>query len=180
MSRGWASIRSPTGLTSAALAALLAGNRSQLKGVLTDQTVIAGIGNAYSDEILHAAKLSPFKPAANLTPEEVDRLYAAMRDILGAAVERAAGQPAAELKDEQAQRHARARPHRPAVPGLRRHRARGVVRRLVAAVLPDVPDRRQAARRPAAVAAAEVIASPVTTGRTGQASAHRGSTDRPG
>jgi formamidopyrimidine-DNA glycosylase len=87
-------------LTAEVLGKLLAGNRGQLKTVLTDQTVFAGIGNAYSDEILHAARLSPFKPAANLSAQEVAALQAAMRDVLGAAVERAAGHPAAELKDE--------------------------------------------------------------------------------
>ena len=51
----------------------------QLKGVLTDQTLIAGIGNAYSDEILHAARLSPFKMADKLDDDEVVRLYDAMR-----------------------------------------------------------------------------------------------------
>jgi formamidopyrimidine-DNA glycosylase len=86
-------------LTEAALATLLAERRAQLKGVLTDQTVIAGIGNAYSDEILHAARLSPFKSAANLTAEEVAQLHTAMRDILGSAWQRAHGKPAKELKD---------------------------------------------------------------------------------
>ena len=47
--------------------------------MLRDQTVIAGIGNAYSDEILHAAKLSPFKIAAKLTADEVAPCYDAMR-----------------------------------------------------------------------------------------------------
>jgi formamidopyrimidine-DNA glycosylase len=87
-------------LTVDLLAKLLAGNRGQLKRVLTDQTVFAGIGNAYSDEILHAARLSPFKPASNLTPDEVAALSRAIRDILGEAVQRAAGHAAAELKDE--------------------------------------------------------------------------------
>ena len=86
-------------LTRDALAELLAGRRTQMKKVLTDQTVLAGVGNAYSDEILHAAKLSPFKPAANLTDDEVTRLYAAMTEILAAASQRAEGKPAKELKD---------------------------------------------------------------------------------
>ena len=61
----------------AALAALLTkAGRAQLKGVLKDQRTIAGIGNAYSDEILHAAKLSPFKPASSLTDDELSTLYA--------------------------------------------------------------------------------------------------------
>src|SRR3954466_1657290 len=56
-------------------AALMAGRSGQLKGALTDQTLIAGIGNAYSDEILHAARLSPFKMADKLTDDELVRLY---------------------------------------------------------------------------------------------------------
>ena len=80
--------------------ALLASDRSQIKGLLRDQSKLAGIGNAYSDEILHAAKLSPFKPAANLTADEVERLYAAMRDVLRDAVDRARGLAAGDLKAE--------------------------------------------------------------------------------
>jgi formamidopyrimidine-DNA glycosylase len=80
--------------------ALLASDRSQIKGLLRDQTKLAGIGNAYSDEILHAAKLSPFKPAANLDEAEVERLYTAMRDVLRDAVDRARGLAAGELKAE--------------------------------------------------------------------------------
>jgi formamidopyrimidine-DNA glycosylase len=83
--------------------ALLAGTRAQLKGVLRDQTILAGIGNAYSDEILHVAKLSPFRPAANLSEAEVALLYAAMRETLGDAVGRARGLSAAELKGEKKQ-----------------------------------------------------------------------------
>jgi formamidopyrimidine-DNA glycosylase len=79
---------------------LIGGDRSQIKGLLRDQTKIAGIGNAYSDEILHAARLSPFKPAANLTAEETQTLYDAMRSVLSDAVERAHGLNAGELKAE--------------------------------------------------------------------------------
>jgi formamidopyrimidine-DNA glycosylase len=82
------------------LAGLLAGRRSQIKGVLRDQKIIAGIGNAYSDEVLHAAKMSPFKLAASLTPDEVAGLYAAMRGALEEAVTRSAGLAAGELKAE--------------------------------------------------------------------------------
>src|SRR3954469_24793115 len=66
----------------ARLAALLKGERRQLKGALRDQSLIAGVGNAYSDEILHAAKMSPFKPTSSLTPEETTRLYEALRTTL--------------------------------------------------------------------------------------------------
>jgi len=83
-----------------ALGKLLAGQRAQIKGALTDQSLIAGIGNAYSDEILHAAHLSPFKLAAKLTPAEVERLHAAIGDVLTDAVQRSVGQKAATLKGE--------------------------------------------------------------------------------
>jgi formamidopyrimidine-DNA glycosylase len=83
-----------------AFAALLAGERRQLKGALRDQSLIAGIGNAYSDEILHVAKMSPYKLAASLTDEETALLYAAVRSTLGEAVERSRGVAAGRLKAE--------------------------------------------------------------------------------
>ncbi|NIH86155.1 Fpg/Nei family DNA glycosylase [Amycolatopsis granulosa] len=83
-----------------ALAGLLAGRTERLKWVLTDQSVIAGIGNAYSDEILHAARLSPFATAGKLSDDALDRLAAAMHEILTGAVERSVGQDAARLKGE--------------------------------------------------------------------------------
>ncbi|MFD7335601.1 Fpg/Nei family DNA glycosylase [Streptomyces violascens] len=82
------------------LAALLAGERRQLKGALRDQSLIAGIGNAYSDEILHVAKMSPFKPVAHLTEDEITALYEAMRATLTEAVERSHGLAAGRLKAE--------------------------------------------------------------------------------
>jgi formamidopyrimidine-DNA glycosylase len=85
----------------AALQKVLAkAGRSQLKGVLKDQRIIAGIGNAYSDEILHAARLSPFKPSSTLTPEELHILYRAVKDELGGAIARAEGLAAKDLKGE--------------------------------------------------------------------------------
>ncbi|MCS0637400.1 Fpg/Nei family DNA glycosylase [Streptomyces sp. LP05-1] len=84
----------------AAFTALLAGERRQIKGALRDQGLIAGIGNAYSDEILHAARMSPFKPVQNLTEEETGRLYEAMRTTLGEAVDRSRGVAAGRLKAE--------------------------------------------------------------------------------
>ncbi|MFG2483315.1 Fpg/Nei family DNA glycosylase [Streptomyces virginiae] len=83
-----------------AFAALLVAERRQIKGVLRDQSVIAGIGNAYSDEILHAAKVSPFKLAASFTEEQVTQLYEAVRSTLGEAVGRAHGVAAGKLKAE--------------------------------------------------------------------------------
>ncbi|MBD0708206.1 MULTISPECIES: Fpg/Nei family DNA glycosylase [unclassified Streptomyces] len=81
-------------------AALLAGERRLIKGALRDQSLIAGIGNAYSDEILHAARLSPFKPVRNLTAEETATLYTALRTTLKDAVERSRGVAAGRLKAE--------------------------------------------------------------------------------
>jgi formamidopyrimidine-DNA glycosylase len=81
-------------------AARLRSRRGQLKGVLTDQSVLAGVGNAYSDEILHAAKLSPFAISDKLTDEAMARLYEAARSVLSDAVRRSVGQQAAKLKGE--------------------------------------------------------------------------------
>ncbi|MFJ2630671.1 Fpg/Nei family DNA glycosylase [Streptomyces sp. NPDC087422] len=86
--------------TLAAFTELLAGKRSQIKGVLRDQSVIAGIGNAYSDEILHAARMSPYKLAATLTEDEVATLYDAVGTTLADAVERSRGLPLRDLKSE--------------------------------------------------------------------------------
>ena len=124
-------------------AAVLAGQRGQLKGVLTTQSVLAGVGNAYSDEILHAAKLSPFAIAARLNPAQVSTLYDAMRRTLSDAVRRSVGQQAATLKSEKRS-------------GLSVHARTGLpcpvcgdtVREVSfadksLAVLPDLPDRGQ-------------------------------------
>jgi formamidopyrimidine-DNA glycosylase len=81
-------------------ATLMAGRSGQLKGALTDQTLLSGIGNAYSDEILHAARLSPFKMADKLGDDEVIRLFDAMRGTLAGALDRQVGQQAATLKGE--------------------------------------------------------------------------------
>ncbi len=80
-------------------AAIAASHRMQVKGMLRDQSIIAGVGNAYSDEVLHVAKLSPFAIAAKLGDAEVERLYVALRGTLAAAVTAASGKPAKELKD---------------------------------------------------------------------------------
>jgi formamidopyrimidine-DNA glycosylase len=86
--------------TADTLAKLLSGRRTQVKGVLRDQHIIAGIGNAYSDEVLHAAKMSPFKIASSMTPADVATLYEAIKTTLTEAVERSAGLAAADLKGE--------------------------------------------------------------------------------
>jgi DNA-formamidopyrimidine glycosylase len=83
-----------------ALASILKGRRTQIKGVLRDQHIIAGIGNAYSDEVLHAAKMSPYKLASSFTPDEVAALHTAIITTLREAVARSAGRAAADLKSE--------------------------------------------------------------------------------
>jgi formamidopyrimidine-DNA glycosylase len=82
------------------LAKVLEKRPGNLKTVLTDQSILAGVGNAYSDEALHAAKLSPFKPAGKLDAAEVAALHAAVVGILRDAVERSMGLPAKGLKAE--------------------------------------------------------------------------------
>ncbi|HEY0933271.1 MAG TPA: DNA-formamidopyrimidine glycosylase family protein [Trebonia sp.] len=86
--------------TPEALAAILKERRTQIKGVLRDQHIIAGIGNAYSDEVLHAAKMSPYKLASSFTADDVAVLHAAIIGTLREAVERSTGLAAADLKGE--------------------------------------------------------------------------------
>ncbi|MDK1328672.1 DNA-formamidopyrimidine glycosylase family protein [Arthrobacter sp. zg-Y1143] len=86
-----------------AFAVLLSAHRGQIKGLLRDQSAIAGIGNAYSDEILHEARLSPFANASKLDADEAGRLFVAMRTTLAAAIAAASGRPASELKDSKRQ-----------------------------------------------------------------------------
>jgi len=86
--------------TADVLAGILKDRRTQIKGVLRDQHIIAGIGNAYSDEVLHAAKMSPYKLAASFTPEEVATLHKAIEETLADATARSAGLAAADLKSE--------------------------------------------------------------------------------
>ncbi|WP_158867337.1 Fpg/Nei family DNA glycosylase [Leifsonia sp. AG29] len=86
--------------TREAFASILAAQgRAQIKGVLRNQSVVAGIGNAYSDEILHVAKMSPYKPA-DMGPDDVTRLYDAVQSTLRDALARADGLAASELKGE--------------------------------------------------------------------------------
>ncbi|HTM86480.1 MAG TPA: zinc finger domain-containing protein [Mycobacterium sp.] len=87
-------------LDAAGLAGALAGQSGRIKNVITDQKVIAGIGNAYSDEILHVAKLSPFATAGKLTEAQLGALHEAVLSVLTDAVSRSVGQQAATLKGE--------------------------------------------------------------------------------
>ena len=86
------------GLTPQRFATLLRAQPGTIKSVLADQAVVAGIGNAYSDEILHAARLSPFRKATSLDDAEVRTLYATMRGTLVDAVEQAASAEPSTLK----------------------------------------------------------------------------------
>ncbi len=88
------------GFTVDVLAGILAGRRTQIKGVLRDQKLIAGIGNAYSDEVLHAARMSPFRLASTLSPEEVAALHAVITGTLREAIGRSDGLAAGDLKKE--------------------------------------------------------------------------------
>jgi formamidopyrimidine-DNA glycosylase len=81
-------------------AARLRGRSGQVKGVLTDQEVLAGVGNAYSDEILHRARLSPFALTTRLTDDQMAGLHEATRATLTEATDRLVGQGAASLKGE--------------------------------------------------------------------------------
>jgi len=82
------------------LGTLLRQRPGQLKALLTDQGVLAGVGNAYSDEVLHRARLSPFKRSGDLRDEEVVRLHRALREVMQEAVARASDLAAADLKAE--------------------------------------------------------------------------------
>ena len=72
----------PLDATVEAFAAALRSSNHTLKRALTDPHLLSGIGNAYSDEILHRAQLSPVAMTQKLTPEEIDRLYDATRATL--------------------------------------------------------------------------------------------------
>ncbi|HET9076491.1 MAG TPA: DNA-formamidopyrimidine glycosylase family protein [Acidimicrobiales bacterium] len=88
------------GFSTDVLAGVLRASNGHVKKVLTDQSALAGVGNAYSDEALHAARLSPYRPAAKLRDEEIARLHAALVGVLRQAVDRSAGVAAAGLKSE--------------------------------------------------------------------------------
>ncbi|MGH9124067.1 MAG: bifunctional DNA-formamidopyrimidine glycosylase/DNA-(apurinic or apyrimidinic site) lyase [Acidimicrobiales bacterium] len=79
------------------LAAMLCRRNARLKPLLMDQGFVAGIGNIYSDEILHAARLRYDRTSGTLTPAEVRRLFRAVTNVLGSAIE----QRGSSLTDEQ-------------------------------------------------------------------------------
>ena len=87
-------------VTEPEFAALLSTTSARIKNALVDQSLLAGVGNAYSDEILHTAKISPFATSRTLPEDQVHVLYDAMRSVLSDAVQRSLGQDAARLKGE--------------------------------------------------------------------------------
>ncbi|GAA5015299.1 Fpg/Nei family DNA glycosylase [Kitasatospora paranensis] len=87
-------------VTAEQLGALAGGARQRLKTFLTDQGVLAGVGNAYSDEVLHRARLSPYALAATLGAEQTARLHAALHEVLTEALAHARAVPADGLKAE--------------------------------------------------------------------------------
>ena len=139
-----------------ALAGILGSSSQQIKGVLRSQSIIAGIGNAYSDEILHAARTSPFALAKSLDRTDVQRLYDAIHTILGTAVAEAQGQAAQRTQGHQAEPHEGPRPDRRSVSGVRRHGPGGFLCGLRPAVLPDVPDEGKDPGRPPDVPLPEI------------------------
>ncbi|WP_076477288.1 DNA-formamidopyrimidine glycosylase family protein [Williamsia sterculiae] len=88
------------GLSRDELAAVFADTAGRIKNVLTDQRTVAGVGNAYSDEILHTAKLSPFASARSLDDDQLTRLHGAIGEVLTGAIARLEGQEVAKLKGE--------------------------------------------------------------------------------
>jgi formamidopyrimidine-DNA glycosylase len=77
--------------------------RGEIKGILTNQSFVAGIGNAYADEILWSAHIYPFRRRSDLSDEEIARLYDAMRSVLSEAIatlrERVGGAIDVEVRD---------------------------------------------------------------------------------
>ena len=129
-----------------------------LKRALTDPHLFSGIGNAYSDEILHAARLSPLKLSRSLSDEEFAApVRGDARDARRVGRSAAAGRLGrlSRKGHRVPRRDGGARPLQAAVPGLRVAGAADRLRRERVQLLREVPDRRPAARRPVAVAAAE-------------------------
>ena len=128
-----------------------------LKRGLTDPRLFSGIGNAYSDEILHAARLSPLKLTRSLSNEEVERLHGATRDTLLLWIDRLRQELSGRFPGEGhrlPRRDGRPRPIQTAVSRLRRARPAHRVRGKRVQLLREVPDGRTPARRSVAVAAA--------------------------
>ncbi len=142
----------------AAFSAAITRENRTLKRGLTDPRILSGIGNAFSDEILHRARLSPVKRTQQLSDDELARLHAATQEVLTEWVAPARrghrrGLPRQGHRVPPGVRHPR--PVRGAVPGLRHPDPAHPLRRQRDQLLPPLPDRRQAPRRPEPVTAAE-------------------------
>ncbi len=153
------------------LAGVLADSSATLKSALTSQSLIAGVGNAYSDEALHRARLSPYKHGGKLDTDEVARLHDAVVDVLAEAVDRAGAARHRRAQGRQEALHAGPRPRWPTLSRVRGHHPTGLLRHQVPAVLPQLPDGGQAPGRPAALPPAQVTTS---TRRGPAQQGHRG------
>jgi len=87
------------GFDPSVIAAKVGGRKKQIKALLHDQSVFAGIGNAYSDEILHAARISPLVHGASLSDEQLARLSEQTVRVLSDAAEARRGVPLSDLRD---------------------------------------------------------------------------------
>ena len=147
----------PLAATGKEFAAALRRENHTLKRTLTDPRIFSGIGNAYCDEILHRAKLSPVALSQKIDDDAVARLYAATCELLADWTERLRTGVAQQVSRERDRVPARVRGARqvpPAVPGVRQAGAAHPLRRERDQLLRGLPDRRQAARRSRAVAPA--------------------------
>ena len=117
----------------------------RVHGFLRDQRCIAGIGRRLANEVLHRAKVSPFAMTRKLGADGAAAIVAAIREAVADGPRLRAHARRHELVEGPAR--ARPRTHRRAVPGVRRHGPGRDVLRLHGELLPDVPDRRQGARR---------------------------------
>ena len=141
-----------------AFAARLVGENHTLKRALTDPKLFSGIGNAYSDEILHRARLSPVAMTGKLNGDEIARLYEATRSTLEDWTARLRAETGGGFPEKVTafrERHGGARPLRQALPGLRHGGPAHPPRRQRDQLLPALPDRRPGARRPLALPPAQ-------------------------
>ena len=126
-----------------------------LKRALTDPRIIDGVGNAYSDEILHAARLSPLAMTSKLTPEEWERLFEATRTTLREWIDRLVAQAGGIVSGRRyglSRRDGRSRSLRETVSALRGNGAAHSLCRQRDELLPALSDRRQSTRRPRSIA----------------------------
>ncbi len=138
----------PLGSTLADFAAALRSESRTLKRALTDPHILSGIGNAYSDEILHRAQMSPLKITAKMDDVEMERLHAATEDDaarVDGALQRRSCEGLPGEGDRVPSGDGGARQVRPALSALRQQGAAHRLRRQRGELLRHLPDRRQAA-----------------------------------